>query len=368
MKHKIWSGWIVLFVSSVLFACNGNVSPQSTPPDPNTPPPVTQPGKPPPVIDPTIPRIIWSAPENDAKSVPLNSKIRLEFSLPMNPESVQVTMSPYTDLAAGTWLAEDRFQELEFSTPKGIQPETTYTLKVVGSSQAGKKLVSELRYSTGSTKDATAPYLISSLPQNGESEVSADTPKMMFTFNEPVTMDYESASLTCNRKTGCGGFGNVSWSADRKTLMLKFQDGLRGPAQYVAEITVKDISGNASAKSMVAFQTEADQRPILMDFQPQQKEFVDKADAKLTVYFDKPMNKESLKTSLSGSVFLNKVIRSVAISSVLDGPGANSYIVTFAELFESGSHVRWFLGRPTDLEGRTVADLWAGEFFVDLPK
>jgi Bacterial Ig-like domain len=362
--------------AGVLFACNGNVGPQSAPPDPTTPPPVTQPppvpdpNKPPPVIDPTLPRIVWSTPEDGQKSVPLNSGIRLEFSLQMDPESVKVSISPNVDLTAGRWLAEDRFQELELRPPKGIQPETTYTLSVTGLSQTGKKLSSELRFTTGSGNDEAAPYLISSVPQNNQAAFSADITKMVFTFNEPVTVDLDQgmASLECDVRTGCGGFGNSSWSADHKTLMLEFRYGLRGPSKYRAEITARDVAGNLSAKATVQFQTAADQRPKLINFIPGQKEVVSLADQKLTLTFDKAMNKDSLKTALSGTVFFDRTISNLKVSSVSDGPVANSYTVNFVDLFGDGSRMNWYLGRPADLEGRTVAELYSGEFGILLRK
>jgi Bacterial Ig-like domain len=362
-------------LAGALFACNGIVGPQSAPPDPNTPPvtqppPVPDPNKPPPVIDPTLPRIVWSTPEDGQKSVPLNSGIRLEFSLQMDPESVKLSISPNVDLTAGMWLAEDRFQELELRPPQGIQPETTYTLSVSGSSQTGKKLSSELRFTTDSGNDDVAPYLISSVPQNNQAAFSADTTKMVFTFNEPVTVDLDQgmASLECDVRTGCGGFGNSSWSADHKTLMLEFRNGLRGPSKYRAEITARDVAGNLSAKATVQFQTAADQRPILINFIPGQKEVVSLADQKLTLYFDKAMNKDSLKTALSGTVFFDRTISNLKVSSVSDGPVTNSYTVSFVDLFGDGSRANWYLARPADLEDRTVADLHSGEFGILLRK
>jgi Bacterial Ig-like domain len=367
----------VLFVSSLL-ACTEKVAPQGTPNDPpppvtGNPPPNTPPNTPPstdpPPVDQSIPRL-WSAPTDKAKGVPINTKLRLEFSLKMNPESLKVKLNPDVDLGDRIWQDEDGFQILAFNQSQRFAPNTAYTLTISGESETGKTLETVKQFNTGNGLDLLPPALVSSDPAQKSENVSADTRAMTLAFDEPVAVDPVNlnASLTCRSKIGCNGFGKITWSEDHKTVRLEFDNGLIGPVLYIAEFRFNDLAGNSSSNYKIVFFTAPDKRPLLLEYVPGMKELVSRADTPLILLFNNAMNKDSLKNKLFISSFVNRTIKNPKIASISDGEKANSYVIRFEGGLEYGSRINWYLGYAADLEGRTLANNSSGEFSVDVLK
>ncbi len=214
---------------------------------------------------PIPPLILRTSPEDLSTNVALNQKVRVDFSEEMNPSSLTSSSFMIRDAGgasvSGTVDYDATHRSARFTPASPLDPNVTYTGTVTTgvTDAAGNALGSEFTwtFTTGNASDSTAPVMVSTIPNNGETGVPIDA-------SITVTFDEEIDSFTLNSNT-------FTLRRQGETTLLTGTLSYNGPQAsftpdvllwnntgYVVILTtaITDMSGNAlSSDVTVSFTT-----------------------------------------------------------------------------------------------------------------
>ncbi|NNC02155.1 Ig-like domain-containing protein [Corallococcus exiguus] len=163
-------------------------------------------------VDQQGPRLLAAVPANGSTRVPIDSTLGLTFSKPMQPTSLQVSFSSPATPGILAW-AENHTQ-VTFQTQSAFAEETTYTVTVQGTDQAGNAMegVNSFSFTTaGPQPDTTPPSVLSTTPDNGAIGL-VRKPTIKVTFSEPMNRASTEAAISFETPAGFTP-GEFSWNA-----------------------------------------------------------------------------------------------------------------------------------------------------------
>jgi hypothetical protein len=235
--------YIPLVLIGFLSACINVPEIEPSTPDSGTPP-ITQPdaGK---SEDTVLPSITRSAPASGSTNVALNSGLEVEFSEPMNIDTVQVSISPPVPLGAPTWsLGNSR---LLIQPSSSLAQNASYTLTLAGKDVAGNELTG-LRIisfsTTGPAPDTTPPTSLGFLPSNSAMGVER-TGLITILFSEPMNKASVQSAFMITSPIGFNS-GAFAWNeASTEMTYRPNADFSYGTSvDWQVSTTAKDASGN----------------------------------------------------------------------------------------------------------------------------
>jgi hypothetical protein len=131
------------------------------------------------------PTIVSTIPVDSAMAVAVTSTVTIDFSKPMNPATVMVSVQPPAPLGTAIWDAA--YTSIAFTPSSAFAAMTTYTVSVAGSDTGGRALTgpTSFRFSTGAGADTTPPSIRGTMPAPNSMDVPAGA-SIEIAFTEPM--------------------------------------------------------------------------------------------------------------------------------------------------------------------------------------
>jgi hypothetical protein len=205
--------------------------------------------------DTTVPTVISTIPVDAATGVAINSAMSATFSEAMDPltiTTVTFTLKQGTTSVSGTVTYS--LVTAVFTPLANLASSTVYTATITTGAKdlAGNAMASNYVWSftTGAAADTTAPTVISTVNDDGATNVATNT-RIAATFSEamnPLTI----TTVTFTLKQGTTPVsGTVTYSG--VTAVFAPTSTLASNTEYTITITtgVKDLAGNAMASNYV---------------------------------------------------------------------------------------------------------------------
>ena len=158
--------------------------------------------------DTVAPSVVAISPAAGTTNVPVNARVRVTFSEPVDGTSISSSTIQLTPSVAGAYaLSTDRLSLL-FTPSANLSVSTTYAIQVGAvrdsSGNTGTPVGSSFTTSASATADTIAPTVVSLSPTNGASNVAVNAPVVM-TVSEPVrTGDFASSMPVFANVVGYG--------------------------------------------------------------------------------------------------------------------------------------------------------------------
>jgi hypothetical protein len=206
--------------------------------------------------DTTAPAVVGVNPPAGAAGVPLNSRVTVQLSEPIDPASVtpaRMRLVGPGGAVAATFQLADGNRQVTLIPTGGLTAATAYTLTVVDFTDlAGNALpqfTSAFTSSVSGVIDNTGPS-VSVVPANGATGVSL-TPTITLSFNEPLNpLTVREDTIRLARESGNVELPvTVVLGADRATVTVTPDVMLQPLTQYRLQIVgsaVRDVAGNAA--------------------------------------------------------------------------------------------------------------------------
>jgi hypothetical protein len=201
--------------------------------------------------DATAPTISTVVPANNATGVATSTKLEVNFSEAMNATTINTTNFTLKQGATAVAGSVTYFGTTATFLPSaGLKANTVYTASITTGVKdiAGNALAVTYTWSftTGSTVDATAPTVLSSVPANTATGV-ANSVHPAVTFSEAMNATTINATNFTLKQGATAIAGTVAYSGTTATFTPS--SGLIANTVYTATITtgVKDAAGNAIA-------------------------------------------------------------------------------------------------------------------------
>ena len=203
-------------------------------------------------VDNAAATIISEAPYNNASNVGTNALVSMNFNKAINPVSVsgttvQLSGGSVTEAPSSISFTPD-YTRVTIVPQAPLPPSTAMTLAVNGvTSQAGTSVATTTTaFTTAAQPDFTAPYVVNSSVQTGQTNVPVNSPFSM-QFSKPMDIGtFKSSNVYVS-----GGIANsiiptaVSWSADQTTIFLVPSGPLNvGDSYSLCSGAMTDIDGN----------------------------------------------------------------------------------------------------------------------------
>jgi len=209
--------------------------------------------------DNTAPEIVFRSPGPNATGIGTAQSVVIQFSEPMDWNSVLGSFSwTRTGGSVPFSMEEQGDNQFVFSPLQAMSTNTLHTVSVSATAQdfAGNSLVAtNWDFTTTPTTDTTPPSLVSSIPTDGATYVSANV-VFRFTFSEPV--DPNELFVITSPDIGDG---IVTWTNDGASVTFDPDVPLLANTSYQMIIPpggVRDLSGNIMTDAVaVGFTTGA---------------------------------------------------------------------------------------------------------------
>lgn len=217
--------------------------------------------------DMTAPTLVSSSPVNNATGVGgSQANIVLNFSEPMNPNSVDFALTPvvpglsiYHWTNNNTTLSASILASIPGQASNGYSSNTTYTLSnLIGEDVSGNALTgtNSFSFTTGTFADTTAPTVLDTIPAAGAQGVA---PGLGKTFTATFSEKMSSSALTAvNFVPNAGATNCVFTDSSNTTVQCTPSNGLVASQFYIMTITTaaKDVAGNLLAQlNAISFNT-----------------------------------------------------------------------------------------------------------------
>jgi hypothetical protein len=215
----------------------------------------------------TIPPTVTSAdPSDGAINVPVDQVIAVEFSETMDTSQGRMTVNGFENLAGSGRMAWDGTNKVTYSLSAGanLNYYTYYEVKLIGFSDASGNPLPEYTFDfiTVPAPDTTAPYVSSTDPGDGATDVPIDTD---FVINFSEVMDTTVACYIDIYNDDTQGLMEASsysyeWNSTSDGIIITLNDGVKldyGNYYTIQIDSVKDIAGNSMASFTLNFLTAA---------------------------------------------------------------------------------------------------------------
>ncbi len=211
--------------------------------------------------DNAAPTIISEAPSNNATNIGTNALVSVNFNKAINPVSVtgstiQLSGSSVTEVPSSISFTPD-YTRVTIVPQAPLPPSTLMTLAVNGvTSQAGTSVAATTTtFTTAAQPDFTAPNVINSSVQNGQTNVPVNS---VFSMQFSKAMDI--GSFNASNVYVSGGIlaqivpSTVSWSADQTTIFLVPGSPLNvGDSYSLCSASLTDLDGNLQQNFCASF-------------------------------------------------------------------------------------------------------------------
>jgi RHS repeat-associated protein len=216
--------------------------------------------------DTTPPTVTMISPPNGEAAVPVNTRVEVVVSAPLNPGSIgsnAITVSAEGTQVAGTVSLSSNRTILSFVPTSLLAVNTTYSVNVGGvTDEAGNLLLpftASFMTSPSATANTTVPTVLSVVPTNGATAVSVGS-TIILTFNEAIDLTSVSDTTVPVSVSGYGGSLAGTYSLDSSGTVLTFipASPLPGNATITVQMYyngVADLSGNLSGSFYSTFTT-----------------------------------------------------------------------------------------------------------------
>ena len=202
-----------------------------------------------PVMD--TPVVTFTVNANGATNVPINTKVGVFFTEPMNPSTLNT--STFTLMQGSTPVSGTvnyNGSGVTFTPAATLTPNTVYTATITAGAKdlSGKALANPYVWSwtTGSAPDVTPPMVTSTINANGATNVSINTKVGAF-FTEAI----DPLTITSTTFTLMQGTTPVAGTVNGVAFAVTFTPAtsLTPNTVYTATLTtgIKDLAGNALA-------------------------------------------------------------------------------------------------------------------------
>lgn len=258
--------------------------------------------------DTTKPTVVIT-PAQGATNVPVTTQIVMTYNEPIDVTSlagsIQVAANGINGEIAGT-LAVDG-NEVKFTALDPLPGNRTIAVTVSNTRDlAGNSLTAVGRsFTTGAAGDATAPHILSMVPNDGTVDVTPNS-QVVLTFSEslnPATVNAGTVALFAN-----GGIvpASLSLSQDNRTLVLtsslaNFNLPVGSIVSVIVSGDVRDLSGNALPDFVGAFTTasplEFDRPSVITQFPGNGASGV-LPDATIVLYANERLNAASVQGAM----------------------------------------------------------------------
>ena len=196
--------------------------------------------------DLTPPEVLSTLPEEGEPDVPLLQPIEVRFSEPMNPSSVEnsISMDPVTEILGFEWLGTT------MQIRHGILPqdsEISVTIGTLAADLAGNNLASPYTWSFRTVLDGVRPQLVSASPANGATDVATTLNTIALTFSEPMNPEFEIPAGDIDaRLVHSMGEMEDPWNEELTTVTIDLSNKLLPGCAYWARLGsgVTDLAGN----------------------------------------------------------------------------------------------------------------------------
>jgi len=207
--------------------------------------------------DGAAPTVRSSNPTNDASGVPLNTRISVSFSEPMDPLSI--TPASFVVNAGGTSVpgtvsAGDDGTTAIFTPTNNLAGNTAFTGKITAKAMtpSGKALASEhtWRFTTGAIADTTPPVVNATHPSSNGTDVPINA-KIAATFSKAMNpLSFKTATFTLKQGTTPVP-GTVAYGTTGSMVIFTPTSQLAASTVFTAELStgVLDMAGNALARA-----------------------------------------------------------------------------------------------------------------------
>lgn len=215
------------------------------------------------------PSITRSIPASGSTNVALSTGMEIEFSEPMNIDSIQVSISPLVALGAPVWSVGSTRLRLQPAT--SLAPNTPYTLTINGRDVAGNELTGTLVVTFDTTDpapDTTAPHALGFAPENLSTGVER-MPTITVLFSEPMDKTSVQSAFTITSPVGFNS-GNFAWNEAGTEMSFKpnLNFGYGMDVSWRVATSAKDISGDTLEKELTGAFRTLRAKTITVDFDP----------------------------------------------------------------------------------------------------
>src|SRR5579884_169067 len=310
--------------------------------------------------DTTPPTIIAKVPDNGVKGVSVNTSIRVVFSKPIDPSTINKDTFFLNIATPGTYSYDDASQTAVFTpsnslpSSKGIIVTVTKGVKDL----AGNPLADSLTWSfETSVPDQTPPKIMTRIPDQNAKDISVNT-DISVTFDEEVDPPSLQSNFVLTDPAGSAVPTNFTYTVGSRTAVLRPQSDLKSQTTYQVWVKkgVKDLSGNATPSDTSWFFTTGKAPdttpPKVVTQQPAASATGVSVRGSITATFSEPIDPNSLKgrftvSSKDGNVAGQANYTSQSLQASFAPTSRLEYNTAYTVLLKSGI---------TDLAGNSLAD------------
>ena len=196
--------------------------------------------------DLTAPTVLSTVPYDGEPDVRLLQPIEVRFSEPMDPSSVEnsISFDPVTEILGIEWLGTTMLIH------HGILPQNSLisvTIGTLAADLAGNNLESPCTWSFSTVLDDVRPWLVSASPTDGETAVSTSLNTITLTFSEPMNPRFEIPASDIDARLGRAiGEMEDPWNEELTILTLDLSSKLLPGCNYWVRFGsgVTDLAGN----------------------------------------------------------------------------------------------------------------------------
>src|SRR5579864_7854457 len=256
------------------------------------------------------PAIVWVAPPDGVTNVPVNANVRVLFSEPVNPltvngSSIQLSGGGSAAVADSVNFSNNN-QSAVLVLHEPLPESTQMTLTVAGVQDlAGNAVVAQTtHFTTGTGPDVTAPSVVSEAPFSGQGGVPLNA-VVNVELSEPIDFGTVNGQTFAVRDNTAGGVfigGTYATSADNRTLTFVPAAALAAGHNYTVLVSetgqqMADYAGNTLNGIQWAFTTSSASdltAPQILQLSPRDGLTQAPINSRITMFFNKPVAGQSV--------------------------------------------------------------------------
>jgi hypothetical protein len=256
------------------------------------------------------PTVTFTTPSHGASGAPVNTKISVTFSEPMDPATISVSTFSVNDGAlgiSGTVQYVESSKMAVFTPATSLNSILTYTCTVKKGAKDlnGNGIEPEYTwiFQPGGGTDPAGPTVSSVYPANGTPDAGINT-AVTVTFNESIDPSSVDSSMLRLEEAGAGPVsGTVTYIDSSRTVLFEPASDLAPSKLHSAVVAagIRDMAGNTLAPDYGwSFTTAAlsdTTPPTIVSFDPGNGDVDVGAGENITVDFSEFMNSDTINST-----------------------------------------------------------------------